>query len=119
MSAPRRWDLTRWPARSRRRTPEPASRCAISASGAPGAGERDSSMQHDHDPIRLKPDDGRWPAFDMEEVRDTPEDALHRLGDDIEAAGDVPLDPDRDGAVGATMFDSPASEDNSVTVLLA
>ena len=77
-------------------------------------------MQNDHDPVRLKPDDGRWPAFDLDEVLDTPADALHRIGDDIEAADDqLPPDPDREGAIGSTMFDSPTSEDNSVTVLLA
>lgn len=76
-------------------------------------------MQNDHDPIRLKPDDGRWPAFDLGEIVDTPEDALLRLGDDIKAAGGLPPDPDREGAIGSTMFDAPNSEDNSVTVLLA
>jgi len=50
----------------------------------------------------------------------TPNDALHRLNGDIETAGGlVQIDPDRAGAIGFTMFDSPQSEDNSVTVLLA
>jgi hypothetical protein len=49
-----------------------------------------------------------------------PEDALCRLDGDIEAAGGrLPPDPDREGAAGFTMLDSPGSEDNSVTVLQA
>jgi hypothetical protein len=79
-------------------------------------------MQNDRDPIRLKPEDGHWPGFggDFGAVLDTPEEALRDIDEDIEASGGLlSLDPDREGAVGATMFDSATSEDNSVTVLLA
>jgi len=72
-------------------------------------------------PIPLPSDDGKgWPPFDIGPVLATPVDALRRLDDDIAAAGgNAPPDPDREGAAGFTMFDSPGSEDNSVTVLLA
>src|SRR6266545_3648685 len=77
--------------------------------------------QTDPGQLRLQPDD-RWPGFasGFGEVLATPNDALHRLNGDIETAGGlVQIDPDRAGAIGFTMFDSPQSEDNSVTVLLA
>jgi uncharacterized protein len=71
-------------------------------------------------PIRRRAVDDGWPAFDLDTVLATPEEALQRLGGDVDAAGGALVpDPDRDGAVGFTMFDAPGSEDNSVTVLLA
>ncbi|MBY0528473.1 MAG: ATP-binding protein [Gemmataceae bacterium] len=43
-----------------------------------------------------------------------------RLEDDIRAAGpEQESDPNRIGAIGATMFDLPGSEDNTLTVLLS
>src|SRR5262245_6113057 len=48
-----------------------------------------------------------------------PEDLLRQVEADVaRAGGELPADPDREGAIGATMFDLPGSEDNSVTVLL-
>ena len=77
-------------------------------------------MQPDHDPIRRRPEDDRRPAFDLGPVLAVPEEALRRLDGDSDAyGGRLAPDPARDGAVGFTMFDSPGSEDNSVTVLLA
>jgi len=83
-------------------------------------------MEADHvqpfpNPVdRRSEDDDRRPSFDLGTVLELPEDALHRLDADIEAAGGLATpDPDREGAAGFTMFDSPGSEDNSVTVLLA
>ena len=77
-------------------------------------------MQPDRDPIRRRPEDDRRPAFDLGHVQVVPEEVLRRLDGDVDAAGGrLPPDPAREGAVGFTMFDSPASEDNSVTVLLA
>jgi DNA helicase HerA-like ATPase len=82
-------------------------------------------MQNDHvepypGPVLPMPEDGRSSAHSFLEVLATPEEALRSLNADIEAADDLlPPDPTREGAVGSTMFDSPASEDNSVTVLLA
>ena len=83
-------------------------------------------MHNDHDPISRRPEDDRrrpddrWPAFDLRTVLEVPDDALRRLDGDVEAAGGLlPPDPERAGAVGYTMFDSPSSEDNSVTVLLS
>ncbi len=48
-----------------------------------------------------------------------PDPLLQRLGEDIDASGGE-LEPDEEmaGAIGATMFDLPNSEDNTVTVLL-
>ena len=82
-------------------------------------------MQHDGiepfpEGLRRRPDDERGSTFDLGAVLETPVAALHAIGQEIEAAGVLlQPDPDREGAVGSTMFDSPASEDNSVTVLLA
>lgn len=75
-------------------------------------------------PLDRRHDDGRHrndgAVLDHEGVLAVPVDALQRLGGDIDAAGGVLVpDPEREGAVGFTMFDSPSSEDNSVTVLLA
>src|SRR5206468_982572 len=48
-----------------------------------------------------------------------PADLLQRLQADIaRAGGETPADPALEGAIGATMFDLPGSEDNSITVLL-
>ncbi len=48
-----------------------------------------------------------------------PADLLRQVQADVDrAGGELAPDPDRDGAIGATMFDLPGSEDNSVTVLL-
>jgi uncharacterized protein len=78
-------------------------------------------IQPDPNPVRRRPDDGGWPSFgELGAVLAMPEDASRRLDEQIEAVGSqVALDPDREGAAGFTMFDSPGSEDNSVTVLLA
>ncbi len=52
-------------------------------------------------------------------VRPVPEEALRSLGDDIARAGGEWHAPEEDaGAVGRTMFDTPASADGTVTVLL-
>ncbi len=49
-----------------------------------------------------------------------PADLLVRLDADVAASGgEVLPDEDRAGSIGATMFDLPNSEDNTVTVLLA
>ena len=48
-----------------------------------------------------------------------PDDFLQRLDGDIQAAGgELQPDPAMAGAIGATMFDLPQSEDGSLTVLL-
>lgn len=65
----------------------------------------------DGTPVRL---------FDSSDLITIPEEALRELDRDIErAGGDRPPDPVLAGAVGYTMFDTPSSQDNSVTVLLA
>ncbi|HEY7065732.1 MAG TPA: ATP-binding protein [Chloroflexota bacterium] len=47
------------------------------------------------------------------------DDFLQRLDADVAAAGgELAPDPARDGAIGATMFDLPTSQDGTVTVLL-
>jgi DNA helicase HerA-like ATPase len=48
-----------------------------------------------------------------------PEDLLRQVQADVNlAGGELAADPDREGSIGATMFDLPGSEDGSVTVLL-
>jgi hypothetical protein len=48
-----------------------------------------------------------------------PTDFLQRLDADIEASGgELQLGADRAGSIGATMFDLPNSEDDTLTVLL-
>ncbi len=48
-----------------------------------------------------------------------PEDLLAQVRDDVaRAGGALVIDPEREGAIGATMFDLPGSSDNSVTALL-
>lgn len=57
---------------------------------------------------------------DSIDVLPVPDHALRRLDADIVAAGGAwQPDPDHQLAVGFTMFDSPTSQDNSLTVLLA
>lgn len=58
-------------------------------------------------------------ALEAEDLVAAPDDLLARLGADVEAAGgELRPDPSTEGAIGATMFDLPSSEDDSVTVLL-
>ena len=48
-----------------------------------------------------------------------PDDLLRQVQADVaRAGGEVPLEPDRADAIGATMFDLPGSADHTVTVLL-
>jgi uncharacterized protein len=48
-----------------------------------------------------------------------PEDLFQQVQADVTlAGGELAPDPDREGSIGATMFDLPGSEDHSVTVLL-
>jgi DNA helicase HerA-like ATPase len=52
-------------------------------------------------------------------IADPPTDLLTQVQADVaRAGGELPPDPDRMGAIGATMFDLPGSTDNTVTVLL-
>lgn len=61
----------------------------------------------------------QWESDNGEAVRQPPEDFLQRLGSDIESSGgELRPDADREGAIGATMFDLPNSEDETLTVLL-
>lgn len=56
---------------------------------------------------------------DLPDVAAPPADLLSQVrADVVQAGGEVPPDPNRANAIGATMFDLPGSEDNSVTVLL-
>lgn len=62
----------------------------------------------------------RWDDDNGSAVRQPPEDFLQRLDADIESSGgELTPDADREGAIGATMFDLPNSEDGTLTVLLA
>jgi hypothetical protein len=66
-------------------------------------------------PDALSTDNGR-PAS---EFAAPPDDLLRQVEADVAQAGGVlPDDPDRAGAIGATMFDLPGSEDHTVNVLL-
>src|SRR5262249_42273188 len=48
-----------------------------------------------------------------------PDDLLQQVQADVDrAGGELAPDPDWEGAIGATMFDLPGSEDNTLTVLL-
>jgi DNA helicase HerA-like ATPase len=61
------------------------------------------------------------PALDHDDlgIARPPEDLLRQVQADVDrAGGELPDDPDRVGSIGATMFDLPGSEDNSVTALL-
>ncbi len=63
------------------------------------------------------------PAHDNGEedlgVAQPPKDLLQQVQADVNrAGGELAPDPDREGSIGATMFDLPGSEDDSVTVLL-
>ncbi len=69
-------------------------------------------------------DDNGWLGqdalpFDVTTIREVPTEALERLRATVEATGSAgQRDPERERAVGFTMFDSPSSQDNLVTVLL-
>ncbi len=78
-------------------------------------------MVHDPSPLEHhKPEDRAGQAVDLDRALPVPVDALRSLDEQIAAIGGaLPPDPLRDNAVGFTMFDSPASQDNSVTVLLS
>ena len=55
----------------------------------------------------------------IDAVAATPASVLTALGQEIEAAGgEWQEPPEYEGSVGRTMFDSPSSEDGSLTVLL-
>lgn len=61
-----------------------------------------------------------WNGGDGGAVRQPPDDFLQRLDADVESAGgELAPEADREGAIGATMFDLPNSEDGTLTVLLA
>jgi hypothetical protein len=61
----------------------------------------------------------RWDGDNGGTVRQPPDDFLRRLDADIESAGgELAPEADREGAIGATMFDLPNSEDGTLTVLL-
>jgi DNA helicase HerA-like ATPase len=81
----------------------------------------DTDMEPFPDPIRRRnADESSRLALDLGPARPVPDDALQRINGDIAAAGGLTrLAANREGAVGFTMFDSPSSEDNSVTVLVA
>ena len=52
-------------------------------------------------------------------IAQPPIELLQQVRDDVDrAGGEVAPDPDRTGAIGATMFDLPGSTDQTVTVLL-
>jgi uncharacterized protein len=68
-------------------------------------------------PMVLPPEGGVEPVLGA--VTQPPTELLQRLHEDIEKSGGATApDPEMEGAVGATMFDLPGSEDHSVTVLL-
>jgi DNA helicase HerA-like ATPase len=57
--------------------------------------------------------------IDHQELPRVPTELLAEVEADIECVGgEPPIDPELFGAIGTTMFDLPASEDNSITVLL-
>ncbi len=64
------------------------------------------------------------PPFDDNSYEDLgiaqpPLELLQQVQDDVQrASGEVAVDTDRTGAIGATMFDLPGSTDHTVTVLL-
>ncbi|MGH3085712.1 MAG: ATP-binding protein [Rubrobacteraceae bacterium] len=61
-----------------------------------------------------------WKDGDGGAVRQPPDDFLQRLDADVESSGgELAPEADREGAIGATMFDLPNSEDGTLTVLLA
>jgi len=52
-------------------------------------------------------------------IAQPPEDLLQQVQADVNrAGGELIADPEREGSIGATMFDLPGSEDDTVTVLL-
>lgn len=82
-----------------------------SGRGAGGEGQKGSTMTTD----QPNPN-GDQPALN---VRQVPADALTRMDDQIEqVGGEWQPAPEDANAVGRTMFDTPSSEDNTVTVLL-
>ncbi len=61
-----------------------------------------------------------WNGGDGSAVRQPPDDFLQRLDTDVESSGgELAPEADREGAIGATMFDLPNSEDGTLTVLLS
>lgn len=72
-----------------------------------------------------KSDEGRfayasWDGGNGGAVRQPPDDFLQRLDADVESSGgELAPEADREGAIGATMFDLPNSEDGTLTVLLS
>jgi DNA helicase HerA-like ATPase len=70
-------------------------------------------------PAPVPPTDAARDNGDIPHVVQPPEELLRQVQVDVDrAGGELPVDPDREGAIGATMFDQPGSEDNTVTVLL-
>src|SRR5438477_10965711 len=72
-------------------------------------------------PAMLAPTTRLDPNDDHEDlgIAQPPPDLLQQVQADVHrAGGELAVDPDREGAIGATMFDLPGSEDDSVTVLL-
>ena len=52
-------------------------------------------------------------------IAQPPGDLLEQVKTDVaRAGGEIPPDPNRIGAIGATMFDLPGSEDHAITILL-
>jgi hypothetical protein len=55
----------------------------------------------------------------LDGITQPPQELLHQLREDIQkSGGELVPDPEMEGAIGATMFDVPGSENNSLTVLL-
>jgi hypothetical protein len=70
-------------------------------------------------PGQLSEEDLSDIPFLRDSVRRPPSDMLRSLDEDIAASGgEVRPEPGWEGAIGATMFDLPGSEDGTVTVLL-
>ncbi len=83
----------------------------------PNQSNRENSVREDNDTgaVFENLDSGNGGA-----VRQPPDDFLQRLDVDIESSGgELTPDADREGAIGATMFDLPNSEDGTLTVLLS
>jgi DNA helicase HerA-like ATPase len=61
----------------------------------------------------------RWDGGTGDGISAPPKDFLQRLDADIDSSGgELQPDPEREGSIGATMFDLPNSEDETLTVLL-
>ena len=83
----------------------------------PDQSNREDSTREGNDAgvVFERPDGGNGDA-----VRQPSDDFLQRLDADIESSGgELVPDADREGAIGATMFDLPNSEDGTLTVLLS